>query len=105
MGVAGERTLFSIKTKSGALRDDSTAHTEWCSFAATLMSVDKDPEPIGSRRAGRKRPIYRGIIQIFTRIRAVFNCLCNSGVQIPHLSAFKSEKEVLLRPGMSAVSY
>jgi len=26
--AAGERTLFSIKTKSGALRDDSTAHAD-----------------------------------------------------------------------------
>ena len=40
----------------------------------------------------------------FTRLLTRFKFVLKTGVQIPHLSAFKSEKEVLLRPGMSAVS-
>ena len=84
MCVTGERTLFSIKTKSGALHDDFTAHTD----SELILNATKNA-------------LFR---IFFTRLLTRLKFVLKTGVQIPHLSAFRSEKEVLLRPGMSAVS-
>ena len=88
MRTTGERTLFSIKTKSGALHVHH--HADGCIHRLKTYS---ETQP--------KNALFRIFFDEIAN--AVLICFA-TGVQIPHLSAFKTEKEVLLRPGMSAVS-
>jgi len=90
--ATGERTLFSIKTKSGALHVHH--HADGCIHRLKTYSKR-------NRKRNQKRSFSRIVFDEITN--AVLICFA-TGVQIPHLSAFKTEKEVLLRPGMSAVS-
>ena len=72
-----------------------------CTSITTLMAAYTETYSETQSKTQPKNALFRIFFDEIAN--AVLICFA-TGVQIPHLSAFKTEKEVLLRPGMSAVS-